>query len=59
MALLIGFLKYDDGKIYRGWEYSISSNAVASVIGTIANAAILISVSSWLSQIKWNRLEGP
>lgn len=57
MALLVGFLKYVDGKMYQDWEYSISPNAVASVIVTIAKGAVLIPVSSCLSQMKWNHSE--
>lgn len=59
IVLLIGFLKYVDGKLYDDWEYRVSPNAVASVIVTIAKAAMLIPVSACLSQLKWNQSQHP
>ncbi len=54
IALLIGFLAYINGTPYEDWKYRISPNAVVSVIATAAKAAMIIPVSSCLSQIKWN-----
>ncbi|OQE16488.1 hypothetical protein PENFLA_c027G03776 [Penicillium flavigenum] len=53
LALLIGFLGYVDGKAYLSWQYSISPNAVISVIATFAKAAMLVLVSACLGQLKW------
>ncbi|KAJ6012452.1 hypothetical protein N7522_002807, partial [Penicillium canescens] len=59
IALLVGFLVYVDGKLYNDWQYSISPNTITSVIATIAKAAMLIPVSSCLSQLKWNASQSP
>ncbi|CAG8897521.1 unnamed protein product [Penicillium nalgiovense] len=55
LALLIGFLGYVDGKAYLSWQYSISPNAVISVIATFAKAAMLVLVSVCLGQLKWKQ----
>lgn len=55
LALLVAFLAKIDGTAYDRWQYSISPNAVVSVITTIGKAAILVPVSACLSQLKWNR----
>ncbi|KAJ5579600.1 uncharacterized protein N7459_005585 [Penicillium hispanicum] len=57
MAVLIGFLKYLDGSFYDDWKYRASPNAVASVIVTVAKAALMVPVSSCLGQLKWNHNE--
>ncbi|KAJ6190414.1 hypothetical protein N7519_000435 [Penicillium mononematosum] len=55
LALLIGFLGYVDGKAYLSWQYSISPNAVISVIANFAKAAMLVLVSICLGQLKWRQ----
>lgn len=37
------------------WQYSISPNAVVSVISAFAKACMLVPVSSCLGQLKWNQ----
>ncbi|KAJ5766583.1 uncharacterized protein N7511_004199 [Penicillium nucicola] len=55
LAILIWFLKYVNGVEYDTWQYRLSPNTVASAIITVTKAALLISVSSSLSQLKWNQ----
>lgn len=55
IALLIIFLHFVDGMTYTRWQYSISPNAVVSVISAFAKACMLIPVSSCLGQLKWNQ----
>lgn len=57
--LLIAFLKYVDGTPYADWQYRISPNASISLIITVAKAATFASVSSCLSQLKWNQFQTP
>ncbi|KAJ5374798.1 hypothetical protein N7517_006804 [Penicillium concentricum] len=59
LALLIGFLGYVDGKPYLNWQYSISPNAVISVIATFAKSAMLALVSACLGQLKWKQGRNP
>lgn len=54
IALLIAFLAYVNGRVYEDWQYRASPNAITSLIVTIAKSAMLISVSSSISQLKWN-----
>ncbi|KAL3486790.1 hypothetical protein BJX62DRAFT_228507 [Aspergillus germanicus] len=53
LVLLVIFLHYVDGAEYQTWQYRLSPNAVASAIVTAAKAALLLLVSSSLSQLKW------
>ncbi|KAI9929323.1 hypothetical protein ASPWEDRAFT_28805 [Aspergillus wentii DTO 134E9] len=55
IGLLFGFLGYVNGMAYERWEYSISPNAVVSVIAAFAKASMLIPVSACLSQLKWKQ----
>ncbi|KAL1853391.1 hypothetical protein Plec18170_005388 [Paecilomyces lecythidis] len=55
IALLIGFLAYVNGMAYGSWQYTVSPNAVVSVITAFAKAAMLIPVSSCLGQLKWGQ----
>lgn len=55
VALLMGFLAYVNGMAYASWQYTISPNAVVSVITAFAKAAMLIPVSSCLGQLKWRQ----
>lgn len=57
LVLLAIFLQQVDGEQYDSWRYNLSPNTVASAIVTIAKAALLISVSSCISQIKWSQGE--
>lgn len=59
IGLLIGFLAYVDGSAYASWRYTISPNAVISIIITTAKAAMLVLVPSCLSQLKWNQYQSP
>lgn len=54
-ALLIGFLAKIHNTAYTSWQYTASPNTVVSIIVTITKAALLVSVSSCLSQLKWNQ----
>ncbi|KAJ5647730.1 hypothetical protein N7490_004102 [Penicillium lividum] len=57
VALLAAFLGQVNGVEYSSWQYRLSPNTVASLIATIAKSALLISVSSCLSQLKWNQAQ--
>lgn len=59
LALLIGFLGYVNGKAYISWQYSISPNAVISVLAAFIKAAMLIPVSACLGQLKWGHGRHP
>lgn len=59
IALLIGFLVYIHGRPYATWRYSVSPNAIISIIVTAAKATMLVLVPSCLSQLKWNRYQSP
>ncbi|KAJ5982080.1 hypothetical protein N7451_012180 [Penicillium sp. IBT 35674x] len=41
ITLLIGFLVYVNGRTYSSWQYSISPNAVVSILAAFAKAATL------------------
>jgi hypothetical protein len=57
IAVLIAFLSYVNGRLYENWQYRASPNAIASLIVTNAKSAMLISVSSSISQLKWNHTQ--
>ncbi|RMJ26742.1 hypothetical protein PHISP_02396 [Aspergillus sp. HF37] len=59
IALLIGFLVYVNGSPYPDWQYQASPNTVVSIIVTIAKTALLVPVSSCLSQLKWTQYRTP
>lgn len=53
----MGFLAYADDTMYANWQYSVSPNAVISIIVTAAKAAMLSLVTSCTSQLKWNKYQ--
>ncbi|KAJ5982551.1 hypothetical protein N7451_012651, partial [Penicillium sp. IBT 35674x] len=55
ITLLIGFLVYVNGRTYSSWQYSISPNAVVSILAAFAKAATLRPISTCLGQFKWKR----
>ncbi|ODM23390.1 hypothetical protein SI65_00979 [Aspergillus cristatus] len=55
IALLIGFLAYVNDTSYANWQYSVSPNAVISIIVAAAKAAMLGLLTSCISQLKWNQ----
>lgn len=59
IALLIGFLVYIHDTPYASWQYTAAPNTVVSIIITITKAALLVPVSSCLSQLKWNLYRNP
>lgn len=59
IALLIGFLAYVNGTMYPAWQYIASPNTVVSIIMTVAKSAMLVPVSSCLSQLKWTQYQKP
>lgn len=59
LALLIGFLVYIHGRSYATWRYSVSPNAIISIIVTAAKATMLVLVPSCISQLKWNQYQTP
>lgn len=50
IALLTGFLAYANDNAYASWQYSVSPNAVISIIVTAAKAVILSLVTSCMHQ---------
>lgn len=59
IALLIGFLAYMNKAPYSNWQYQASPNTVVSIIATVAKAAMLVPVSSCISQLKWTQYQTP
>ncbi|OJJ30849.1 hypothetical protein ASPWEDRAFT_672917 [Aspergillus wentii DTO 134E9] len=57
LSLLIGLLGYVDGMTYAKWQYSISPNAVISVLSAFTKAVMLVPISSCLGQLKWNQTQ--
>lgn len=55
LAILVVYLRFIDGMRYASWQYRLSPNTIASLIVTIAKAAMLISISSCLGQLKWDK----
>ncbi|KAJ5321621.1 hypothetical protein MYU51_013335 [Penicillium brevicompactum] len=56
---LVAFLVKINNTSYNTWEYTASPNTVVSIIVTITKAAVLVSVSSCLGQLKWNLFQDP
>ncbi|KAJ5609600.1 hypothetical protein N7528_010167 [Penicillium herquei] len=54
-ALLVGFLVKVNNSSYTSWQNTASPNTVISIITTVAKSALLVPVSSCLSQLKWNQ----
>ncbi|KAJ5165664.1 uncharacterized protein N7500_007494 [Penicillium coprophilum] len=54
LVLLVAFLVKINATPYANWQYTASPNTIVSVITTITKAALLVSVSACLSQLKWN-----
>ncbi|KAI9788937.1 MAG: hypothetical protein M1835_001998 [Candelina submexicana] len=52
-AGIVGVLIYFDGRPLPSWPYSITLNALISVLATISKAALLLPISEALSQLKW------
>ncbi|KAI9711901.1 MAG: hypothetical protein M1812_007055 [Candelaria pacifica] len=50
---IVGVLVYFDGHPLPSWPYSITLNALISVLATISKAALLLPISEALSQLKW------
>lgn len=59
IVLLVVFLVQINNTPYAAWQYTASPNTVVSIIVTIAKAAVLVSVSSCLGQLKWNLYQIP
>lgn len=55
LVLLMLFLTYLQGTAYASWAYRISPNAIISIMVTVGKAAMLVSVTNCLSQLKWNQ----
>lgn len=58
LGLLMGFLGYVGGMSYAKWQYSVSPNAVVSIITTFMKASILVPLSACLGQLKWRQDAG-
>ncbi|KAJ5950912.1 uncharacterized protein N7479_009325 [Penicillium vulpinum] len=54
LVLLVAFLVSIKNTPYASWQYTVSPNTIVSIIVTITKAAVLVSVSSCLGQLKWN-----
>lgn len=52
VATIIILAKYDGKPIYD-WPYKVTLNAVISVVATITQVAVMLPVTSSLSQLKW------
>ncbi|KAF9891833.1 hypothetical protein FE257_003318 [Aspergillus nanangensis] len=59
LVLLVAFLVTIKNTPYATWQYTVSPNTVVSIIVTITKAAVLVSVSSCLGQLKWNLFQTP
>ena len=59
LVLLVAFLVKINNTPYATWQYTASPNTVVSIIVTITKAAVLVSVSSCLGQLKWNLFQNP
>lgn len=59
LVLLVAFLFKINNTPYANWQYTVSPNTVVSIIVTITKAALLVSVSSCLGQLKWNLFQNP
>lgn len=59
ISLLVGFLLWIHDTRYASWQYTISPNAIVSVMMTITEGAMLVAVSSCLSQLKWTHYSEP
>jgi hypothetical protein len=59
VVLLVAFLFKINNTPYTDWKYTVSPNTVVSIIMTITKAALLVSVSSCLGQLKWNLFQNP
>lgn len=59
ISLLVGFLLWINDTRYASWQYTISPNAVVSVMMTITEGAMLVAVSACLSQLKWTHYSRP
>ncbi|THC93339.1 hypothetical protein EYZ11_007195 [Aspergillus tanneri] len=55
VGLLMGFLGTVNGMPYAKYQYSVSPNAVVSIITMCIKGAMLILVSSCLGQVKWKQ----
>ncbi|KAI9698028.1 MAG: hypothetical protein M1836_004381 [Candelina mexicana] len=52
-AGIVGVLLHFDSRPLPKWPYSITLNALISVLATISKAALLLPISEALSQLKW------
>lgn len=59
LVLLVAFLVKINSTPYASWQYNASPNTIVSIIVTITKAAVLVSVSSCLGQLKWNLFQNP
>ncbi|KAJ5531302.1 hypothetical protein N7527_004695 [Penicillium freii] len=59
LVLLVAFLVTINDTPYATWQYTVSPNTVVSIIVTITKAAVMVSVSSCLGQLKWNLFQNP
>lgn len=59
VVLLVAFLFKINNTPYADWQYTVSPNTVVSIVVTITKAALLVSVSSCLGQLKWNLFQNP
>ncbi|KAI8632193.1 hypothetical protein F5Y19DRAFT_492070 [Xylariaceae sp. FL1651] len=50
---IIVILSVENGKALSEWRFPIAPNSLVSVFSTIAKSALLVSVASCLSQLKW------
>lgn len=56
LAILLG--RYD-GKPYTSWTFSITLNAVVSLLATLMFIFIMSSVSLCLGQLRWSHFRSP
>ncbi|KAJ5193145.1 hypothetical protein N7449_009287 [Penicillium cf. viridicatum] len=59
LVLLVAFLITINNAPYATGQYTVSPNTIVSIIITIIKAALLVSVSSCLGQLKWNLFQNP
>ncbi|KAE8146901.1 hypothetical protein BDV25DRAFT_43840 [Aspergillus avenaceus] len=59
LTLLIGFLAKIKQGACASWQYTAMPNTVVSITDTAGKAAMLMSVPSCLSQLKWHQYAAP